>query len=141
MNGHGVSRISLQSAPYPDALQRVVDRIQYKKQFSFRLFNGDRGDGTFGLTFEVLCFHPDSYAPERERGVRHWFIVPAATYDEHAWTRWCFDRVVEVETHEACEFFKLDGVRPYAPHHGHGRNPYVVIERGTEADAKRSPGT
>lgn len=141
MKVENVARVTLQSAPFPTALQEVVDAIEYKAQWMFRLFNGDRGDGSAGLTLEILVFSPDSYQPTQERGVRHWFIVPAATYDSRAWTRWVFDRVIDVETHEACEFFKHQGLRPYAPNHGLGRNPYTIIERGTDADAKRRPGT
>jgi len=141
MTGDPAVTETLQRAPYPHALANVVAKIEYKKEFSFSLFNGDRGDGSFGLTLQIQCFTPDSYNPTRERGVNHWFIVPAATYDERAWMRWVFDRIVDVETHEACEFFKVQGVRPYAPNHGHGRNPYTIIERGTDADAKRRPGT
>jgi len=68
--------------------------------------------------------------------VNHYFIVPAATYDERSWQRWVFDQLVLVETHEVMEFFKVDKHRPFAPNHGPGRNPYVIHERGTEKDAR-----
>jgi hypothetical protein len=64
--------------------------------------------------------------------------VPAATYNERSWRRWLLDRLLKVETHEACEFFQLDGERPYAPHHGPGWDPYMVIEHGSDEDARTS---
>jgi hypothetical protein len=53
-----------------------------------------------------------------------------------------FDRLVDIETHEAAEFFKLvtrgDGQRtpdfvqrPFAPNHGPGHDPYMVRELNT----------
>lgn len=34
------------------------------------------------------------------------------------------------------EFFKIDGKRPYAPHHGPGWNPYAIFDHGSELDAR-----
>lgn len=62
--------------------------------------------------------------------------VPPAAYDRRSWQRWLFDQVLLVEQHEACEFFQVDGRRPYAPNHGPGRNPYTIHELGTAADAE-----
>ena len=44
--------------------------------------------------------------------------------------------MLAIETHEACEFFQVDGVRPFVPNHGPGRNPYTVLELGSVADAE-----
>jgi hypothetical protein len=63
-------------------------------------------------------------------------IVPAASYDKRAWTRWVLDQVLLVESHECCEFFKLGGNRPFSPNHGPGRNPYSILEKGSVEDAK-----
>lgn len=130
-----------QEAPWPDALERVVRSVAYKEGWSIRLNDRHRSDAARGLTLDIVVPAVDSYGDGQQmRHTRHEFIVPAAEYDERAWTRWVFERFVDVETHECMEFFKVRGLRPFAPHHGDGRNPYSIIERGTSADAGKHPG-
>ena len=124
-----------QVAPFPVILAQLIDRIGYKKGWTFTLVDLDRGQGSEGLTLNILITTPDSYAPERTRRVAHYMIVPAAAYDERAWIRWLLDQILLVEQHEACEFFKIDDKRPFSPNHGPGRNPYSIIEKGTLQDA------
>lgn len=137
-----------QTAPFPDALASLVGRVKYRPGWRFWLKDTDRdrdADGNVvgkGLTLVITTLGYNSYKPSDGESYRvhHYFIVPAATYDERAWQRWLFDQCVLVETHEAMEFFRIeqeDGTkrRPYAPHHGPGRNPYTIHERGTEQDA------
>ena len=57
---------------------------------------------------------------------------------ERAWRRWLFDRIMDTELHEAMEWFKIGGHRPFAPHHGPGRNCYTVHEIGTLDEASTS---
>jgi hypothetical protein len=130
----------VQRAPWPHALEKVLGQTTYKQDVIFQLHTCNRDDGCEGLTLDIICNATDSYAPEHVRRTRHRFIVPAATYDERAWTRWVFDRVIEIEVHEACEFFKVNNVRPYAPTHGAGRNPYVVVEHAGEGESAVPPG-
>jgi hypothetical protein len=132
-----------QMAPFPEALAYLVKRITYRPGWRFSLQDVDRDTDEegkvigMGLTFVVTTLGRNSYRVEdgETYRVNHYFIVPAATYDERAWRRWMFDRLVDVETHEAMEFFKVDKRRPYAPSHGPGNNPYTVRERQTEEDA------
>lgn len=133
----------IQVAPFPTALASLVERLTYRPGWHFFLRDVDRDEDTEGhvvgrgLTFVVETLGYNSYKPSdgETYRVNHYFIVPAATYDERAWRRWLFDQILLVETHEAMEFFRIDKRRPYAPNHGPGRNPYVVHERGTEQDA------
>lgn len=137
------SKLMKQSAPFPLALEQLVSRLSYRPGWAFRLGEIDRdrdSEGNVvgaGLTLDVITRGYNSYRPSdgETYRVHHYFIVPAATYDERAWTRWLFDRLVDVETHEAMEFFKIDQRRPYAPHHQPGHNPYTVIEIGTALEA------
>lgn len=128
--------MNINRAPYPNELASLVQRIGYKKGWKFTLENVDRGQGSEGLTLCILIKTPDSYNPEYMKLVMHYFIVPAAAYDERAWTRWLLDQILLVEQHEACEFFKIDGDRPFSPNHGPGRNPYSIIEKGNPKDAR-----
>lgn len=127
-----------QEAPFPAVLASLVERAEYRKGWKLYLEDIDRGQGSRGLTFTVNGTYPDTYHPEVQIRVVHYFIVPAAAYDERSWRRWIFERLLEVERHEAAEFFKIDGERPYAPHHGPGNDPYIIFEHGTDEDVRTS---
>jgi hypothetical protein len=125
-----------QSAPFPVALKSLIDRLTYKEGWRFTLEDIDRGQGSQGLTLNITITCQDSYSDTpRLRRVAHYMIVPAAAYDERAWTRWLLDQCLLVEQHECCEFFRIDGKRPFSPNHGPGRNPYSILEKGTFRDA------
>jgi hypothetical protein len=128
--------MNTQTAPYPHALATLIEHLQYRPGFRIWLTDPDydRGQGSKGLTLIVQASVPDSYHPERQITVNHLFPVPPAAYDERSWQRWLFDRLGEVETHERCEFFRIDGYRPYAPHHQPGADPYTIYEVGTWAE-------
>lgn len=126
------------SAPWSLTLERLVHHLSYKKGWAFWLTNVDRGQGSVGLTLCVETTNPDSYHPERSRAVMHYMIVPAAAYDERSWRRWILEQILLIERHEACEFFKIDGERPYAPHHGPGNDPYTVFDHGSDLDIRTS---
>jgi len=144
-----------QEAPDPDILFDLVKRVSYRPGWTIRLVDmqrdDDHGRGTAGgLTLVIRTwgydsYHPEVYAqdPDSPYTVRHFFIVPAATYNERSWKRWLYERFCEVERHEAAEFFALDadpdkpgsGKRPFAPNHQPGADPYTFYELGTVEDA------
>jgi hypothetical protein len=132
-----------QLAPFPEALALLLSQLTYRPGWKFALADIDRDKDAAGwpvgsgLTLDITTLGRNSYRPDdgETYRVHHYFIVPAATYDERAWKRWLFDRLIDVETHECMEFFKLNGHRPFAPSHGPGNNPYTVRERSTETDA------
>jgi hypothetical protein len=123
-----------QSAPYPHELRDLVRSCVYKPGWTFSLGRVDRGQDSIGLTMTIRVTNPDSYDPTRYQSVLHYFIVPAASYNRRSWRRWLFERIRDVETHEACEFFQVDGERPYAPLHGPGNDPYFVYELASAED-------
>lgn len=129
-----------QQAPVPRVLHDLVERLTYRPGWTFRLDNIDRGQGSFGLTLDIITCGYDSYHPERGATYRvhHYMPVPPAAYDERSWRRWLLEQLLLVERHEACEFFAIDGKRPYAPHHGPGNDPYIVFEHGTDLDVRTS---
>jgi hypothetical protein len=127
-----------QEAPYPTELASLVDDLSYKPGWAFSLRHIDRGQDSSGLTLVITPLVPDSKHPENTIRVSHYMIVPAASYDRRSWLRWLLDQVLLVESHEACEFFCIDGRQPYPPNHGPGRNPYQILETGTVADAETS---
>jgi hypothetical protein len=159
-----------QIAPYPHILHDLVGRLQAFPGWFFELVDRqtDASDSG-GLRLEIYVRGVDSYDPSKPRGVVHSFIVPAATYNEQSWRRWLFDRCLDVQTHELCEFFRfvdgrplcatcgLEGIghspcatcgvadiitRPYAPNHGPGNDPYFVFELGDrEGQRTRNDGS
>lgn len=139
-------RLNSQTATYPDVLAGLVGDLTYRPGWRFRLASDfprdqdpESGEVTGrGLTFIVTTVGYDSYHPDRGQTYRvnHFFPVPPATYDVRSWRRWLLDRLLEVERHEACEFFAIAGQRPYAPSHGPGNDPYLIREVGTDLDVR-----
>lgn len=125
-----------QTAPYPYDLAELVESISYRDGWTFTLSDMPRGQGCGGLTLTINALVVDSIGGGRMR-VHHLFIVPAAAYNRRSWMRWLLDRCIDVETHEACEFFRIDGERVYAPHHSEGENPYTIWEIGDLATARK----
>jgi hypothetical protein len=136
-----------QRAPDPMPLGALVHGVRYKAGWTFYLSNMDRGQGSEGLTLVINIQGPDTYHPERVISVNHLFPVPPAAYDYRSWRRWLFEQILLVERHEAMEWFTLvdeveagrtPDVKPYAPSHGPGNDPYLVRELGTDEDRRTS---
>lgn len=115
-------------APYPQALDEVVNALIYRPGWSFWLQNIDRGQGSKGLTLRITSLGYDTYNPEKGETYRvnHFFPVPPAAYNRASWEEWVLDCLLKVETHEACEFLQINGKRPFAPVHAPGHDPYAV---------------
>lgn len=129
-----------QVAPDPEILHDLVEQLTYKPGWTFTLVDMDRGQGSEGLTLDIVTLGYNSYRPEwgETYRVHHLMPVPPAAFDERAWRRWLLEQLLLVESHECCEFFQVAGDRPYAPSHGPGNDPYLVRELGTELDVRTS---
>ena len=127
-----------QTAPDPILLRGLVGQLAYKEGWEIWLADMDRGQGSEGLMLVIQRYGPDTYHPEQIMRVNHYMIVPAAAFDERSWRRWLLEQFLLVERHEACEFFRIGGERPYAPSHGPGNDPYLIREVGTAEDAETS---
>lgn len=134
----------MQRAPFPHELADLVSKLTYRPGWNISLKHmvRDREDPADddsaaiaeGLTLDITTHGYNSYHPENGQyyRVHHYMIVPAATYTRESWMRWLLEMFFLVERHEACEFFTLDGEKPYAPHHGPGEDPYIVWHHGTD---------
>lgn len=127
-----------QAAPFPAELAELVEALRYKQRWVFKLEELDRGQGSKGLTLVIRITTPDSYEPSELRSVLHYFPVPPAAYSQKSWCRWLFDQILQVEAHEAMEFFVIANVRPFAPNHGPGADPYSITELTTDTDRRTS---
>lgn len=95
-----------------DGLPALLERLTYRPGWTFTL--DDRG-GQPTLVIRGVC--PDAYRPGRTIATRGCFPIDATLRDELALRSWVFERLLEMEHHEAGEFFVVDGERPYAPAH------------------------
>lgn len=129
-----------QTAPYPVVLAELVAGLTYRPGWRFYLSHIDRGQGSAGLTLDIVTLGYNSYHPEHGETYRvhHYMPVPPAAFDRRSWQRWLLEQLLLVERHEACEFFTIYDVKPYAPHHGPGNDPYIVFDHGTEDDVRTS---
>lgn len=129
---------NLQYALYPNILQELVKRCKYRPGWRVFLEDIDRGQGSRGLTLVIQTLGYDSYNPQNGESYRvnHYMPVPPAAFNERSWRRWLFEQFLLVERHEAAEFFRIDGKRPYAPLHGPGNDPYIIHERSTDEEVR-----
>ena len=128
----------IQNAPFPNELENLVVNLEYRPGWRFRLETITRGQGSVGLTLIITTLGYDSYDVDKGEhyAVNHYMIVPAASYNRRSWQRWLFDQILLVERHEAAEFFKIEGSRPYAPLHSPGNDPYLVAELATDEERR-----
>lgn len=129
-----------QAAPFPQVLADLLGRLTYEpggRTWRFTLADKDRGQGSKGLTLVINITGPDSYS-DRTISVNHYMLVPPAAYNERSWRRWLFDQIGLVELHERMEFFKIDGRPAHPPAHGHGNDPYLLLEYGSDTDRRTS---
>lgn len=116
-------------------LEQLVTELTYKPGWTFDLADIDRGQGCTGTTLRIAGTVPDSWNPDEPVTFLHLMAVPAAAYNRQSWQRWLFRQILDVELHEAMEFFKVDGEAPYFPSHAPGWHPYDVRESIGHDDA------
>lgn len=123
-----------QISPRPTELFDLVEKLEYRPGWTFTLADIDRGQGSSGLTLDIVTLGYNSYHLDRGETYRvhHYMPVPPASYNRQSWQRWLFEQILLVERHEVCEFFTIDGDKPYAPNHGPGWDPYIVTEVTTD---------
>jgi hypothetical protein len=115
-----------------ELLQHIVNETKCKPGWSFRLVN-EGGALRLVITIEGV----DNYDPSRPLILNHYQPVPITTYNEKTWRRWIFEQCIRTMTHELGESLRFgpDEVRPFAPMHGPGEDPYTVHEIRPEIDA------
>lgn len=115
-----------------DILAKVVNEAQCKPGWMFFLRDED---GAKRLVIRIEGVH--NYDHSKPFTVDHYHPVPITTYNEKSWRRWVFEQCLRTMNHELGESLRFgpDEVRPFAPMHGPGEDPYTVHEWRPEADA------
>lgn len=124
----------------PPHLEELVENISYMPGWMFWLEDKVEADGSGGLSLHIVSDTLNSLNFKQNIRVNHAFLVPLASYKRDVWAAWLFDRIRDVHTHEAGEFFRIDGVREFAPHHSNGEDPYRVWHVSDWATAAKSSG-
>jgi len=123
-----------------ETLVDLVKRLEYKPNWRMYIDFEQEDDGSGGWHFFIVSYTEDSINPANFIRVRHGFLIPAASYNRNSWVAWLRSKFADVENHELGEFFKIDGVREFAPHHGNGEDPYIVWHTSDYATAKKRAG-
>jgi hypothetical protein len=154
-------KVLRQVAPYPQVLADLVNSLRYRRHLGWEVWleddcqrdkPGRHAGESRGMTLVVQRCGPNTYRPTMVMAVNHYFAVPPATYNRQSWTRWLFDCLGDVDTHERMEDFAFavdhniapDGStdevleRPFAPNHGPGWSPYLITVERTETDRRTS---
>lgn len=125
-----------------------VGMLRYKPGWSFRLRSGATfsaggtcaqssalaGSQSSSLTllaeplFLVICASVADSNGGGDLRLEHVFAVPIPEL-RPSWHRWLLDRILDVERHETCEFFRLGDERPFFPDHGPAGRLYVITDR------------
>jgi hypothetical protein len=115
-----------------DLLEKIVSETRCKPGWSFHLIDED---GAKRLVIHIDGV--DNYDPARAFSINHYHPVPITTYNEKSWRRWIFEQCLRTMNHEIgeCLRFGPDELRPFAPMHGPGEDPYTVHEIRSETDA------
>ena len=144
-------------------LQQAVTGLAYKPGWSFRIESGWTSStgavnwldeqpapstATAAVTMTALLGVPQrlmiaAYVPDSRTGrpilAEHRFHIPAAHPLNPgppgcpSWERWLLDRILDVERHEAMEYFTVTGHRLFYPEHGPDGRLYDIIERPAPA--------
>lgn len=115
---------------YRENLQRLRDLVAsltYKPGWTVEI-----GDRTFGPPYIVARVKTIDSTDGSTTAIYHYVKWPDALlhyeWNDRKARYWLLKIIIGIETHEACEFFELDGYKPFFPPHGDGENPYTVRE-------------
>lgn len=113
-----------------DVLRKVVSEAKCFPNWSFRIVDED---GALRLVIKIKGHN--NYDHDEPFIALHYHPVPITTYNEQSWRRWVFEQCRRTMNHEIGEALNFDGVRPFAPMHGPGEDPYTTHEIRSEQDA------
>lgn len=90
-----------------EPLRNILRQFTYKPGWTFNI----RDDM---LAIRLLA--PDTDNVENIISVNNEVVIPRFVDERFPWDRWLLDQIMNVERHEAQEFFKINGVKVFDPH-------------------------
>jgi hypothetical protein len=127
----GVNLERLVSAPQSfDLLRKLIEEMDGPPGWTFD-FVSKQG----APFFYIYVPAQNNYDPSQERTTRHEHPVPWADFKSKTWRKWLFDRCRASMDHEMGEMVRWGDLRPFAPTHGPGEDPYTVREYRDPIDA------
>lgn len=107
-------------------LSHIIKSIKYKAGWDFATH---RYGGTYAPLMFIVHARVEDSTTGKPTLVSHSFTIPPIfeqrAIEPEQLLRWLFDRIVDVERHEAGEFFTINECRPFYPEHGPNSNPYA----------------
>lgn len=90
-------------------LEELLRWFKYKPDWTFSIERG---------LLAIRAIVVDADDPKRVIPVTSYIELPRFVRDEFPWDRWLLDQIIELERHEAMEFFQVAGVKVFDPHKG-----------------------
>lgn len=90
-----------------EPLRKLLQVFTYRPGWTFKIERGM-------LLIQAMVIDTDDH--KRRTPLNFAQILPEFVRDDFDWTHWLFYKIMEVEDHEAREFFKIDGVKVFDPH-------------------------
>lgn len=115
-----------------ELLDKIVKETKCKPGWSFFLAD-EGGAKRLVITIDGV----NNYDHSKPFIVSHYHPVPITTYNEKSWRRWIFEQCIRTMHHELGESLRFgdEELRPFAPMHGPGEDPYTTHEIRSETDA------
>jgi hypothetical protein len=116
-----------------DLLKKIVAETKCKPGWSF---NVAQGEGSSWILI-ISILEDDNYKPGQLLKVGHCHPIPTTSFNEKSWRRWILEQCLRTMNHEIGESLRFgkEEIRPFAPMHGPGEDPYTIHEWRSEQDA------
>lgn len=90
-----------------EPLNKILERFTYKPSWTFTICEG---------RLFIRALAPDTDDHTKIIPINFQTSIPRFRTPDYPWDRWLLDQILNVERHEAEEFFKIDGVKVFDPH-------------------------
>lgn len=88
-------------------LRAILAKFTYKPGWRFYVEKG---------MLRVDAMVVDAYDHNKMTPLGYLHGIPSHVREDFPWERWLLDQIIEIERHEAMEFFEIDGVKVFDPH-------------------------
>lgn len=127
-------RIAEEFSSSPKLLEWVEKNISYKPRFTFYWSFNE----IYDVTFRIVASVQDSFHPENKQlipviGVYHFSWNTIRQWNIEYFLEKVFKYILDFETHEAGEWFKVSGTPFHNPHSGEEWNSSLSLDQPSKA--------